>query len=437
MKVVILGGGLASLSLAFFLQEKDFIDKIDILEKDIRIGGLCQSFELNKIVYDIGPHIIFSKDSEILEFLVNLLGENIKKYKRSNKIIHNNTLLQYPFENDLSKLPKDELDYCVNTFIKNPYSQYSPNNMLQFFLKTFGEGITNLFLRPYNEKIWKFDPSFLDLQMVERIPRPYDEDILRSAKGETVDGYLHQLYFYYPKNGGIESIVKEFLLNFNSKTQVHTNQEVIKISKKGNKFLVSSLDQDYPCDKIISTIPIDILTKIYANVPSDIQNASACLKYNSLIIAGVQVKKRPATKDYVYTLANNQIIFHRVSNLDFLGNKYKVLDRTMYLVEITYRKGDRISGLTDEQLIDEITRGLQSVKLILSKQDVIDIQIRKFEYSYVLYDLNHRKNVDRVKTFFQKAGITLHGRFGEFEYLNMDTIVRRSKDLASTFSVSS
>ena len=44
--------------------------------------------------------------------------------------------------------------------------------MIQFFYKIFGEGITRTYLEPYNRKIWKFDPSFMDTQMVERIPKP-------------------------------------------------------------------------------------------------------------------------------------------------------------------------------------------------------------------------------------------------------------------------
>lgn len=70
-------------------------------------------------------------------------------------------------------------------------------------MKTFGEGITNIYLRPYNEKIWNFDPAFMDTQMVERIPKPPKEDIIRSASGETIDGYVHQLYFSYPISSGI------------------------------------------------------------------------------------------------------------------------------------------------------------------------------------------------------------------------------------------
>ena len=67
-------------------------------------------------------------------------------------------------------------------------------------MKTFGEGITRLFLQPYNEKIWKYDSSCLDTQMVERIPKPPKEDVIKSAKGIPTEGYTHQLYFHNRKN---------------------------------------------------------------------------------------------------------------------------------------------------------------------------------------------------------------------------------------------
>ena len=45
----------------------------------------------------------------------------------------------------------------------------------------------------------EFEPSFMDTQMVERIPKPPKIDIINSARGKKTEGYKHQLYFHYPK----------------------------------------------------------------------------------------------------------------------------------------------------------------------------------------------------------------------------------------------
>ena len=100
MKILILGGGIASVSLAKFIQHKKQIKQITILEKDDKIGGLLRSYRINKIFYDVGPHIIFSKNKKILNIILRTLGKNKNSLKRSNKIIYDkNTLIKYPFEN--------------------------------------------------------------------------------------------------------------------------------------------------------------------------------------------------------------------------------------------------------------------------------------------------------------------------------------------------
>ena len=78
----ILGGGIAGLSFASFINNKSII-----LEKNT-IGGLCRSFSFNGIYYDIGPHIIFSKNTEILNHHTSLIKTN--KIRRSNKIYFKN-----------------------------------------------------------------------------------------------------------------------------------------------------------------------------------------------------------------------------------------------------------------------------------------------------------------------------------------------------------
>ena len=107
MKIAILGGGIAAISLASFLQNSRKIKEINIFEKENEIGGLLRSYKIDKIYYDVGPHIIFSRNKEILKKILQVLGRNKIKIRRSNKILYNkNTYIKYPFENELYKLPK-------------------------------------------------------------------------------------------------------------------------------------------------------------------------------------------------------------------------------------------------------------------------------------------------------------------------------------------
>lgn len=432
MNYTILGGGLSAISLAYYLQENKNIDEIHILEKDEVLGGICRTYVKDGIEYDVGPHIIFSKDKEILDLMNNLLGENNEKHRRSNRILHKKRFVQYPFENDLSKLPKEDIDYCVNGFLHNPYENYEAKNMLQFFLKTFGEGITNTYLRPYNEKIWKFDPSFMDTQMVERIPKPPKEDILKSANGETIDGYLHQLYFTYPKQGGTEALIKAFISKLGDKVKIHTDNKVLKVKKQDEKFVVTTSEKEYTCDKIISTMPANEFSHIYEdnNKPQEILDIADNLRYNSIAICIVNVSKDYAGDNYAFMVADKNVKFHRISKLDFMGEHYHKDGTATYMAEITYRKNDLNDKASDEELTQKVIEGLETIGFIDSKDDVNFTDLKRFEYAYVIYDLKHRQNMDAIKEYFAKQGIYLNGRFGSFEYLNMDAIIRQSEKLA-------
>jgi protoporphyrinogen oxidase len=433
MKVGILGGGLSGISLAYFLQNNDGIESIGILEKEHDPGGLCRSFNLNGLFYDIGPHIIFSKDREILDLMINLLGENKNKLKRSNKIYYKKSFIKYPFENELSALPEDDKKYCLNTFLHNPYENIDADNLLRFFLKTFGEGITNLYLKPYNEKIWKLDPSLMDTQIAGRIPKPPKEDIIKSASGIDTEGYLHQLYFFYPAEGGINSLIKAFGDQFNDKVSVIPQSNVVELKRINNKWKIKTDEgrlREY--DLIVSTIPVQSLAKIYQPcIPENIIEAVNGLKYNSIIITVINVKKDNLGENFAVMVPDKNIIFHRVSKLNFLGDCYGTKDNsTNLMVEITFAKDSLLGEMSQIEVEGKIIEGLEKIGFIDNREHINFIETKRFEYAYVIYDLEYKKNMSSIRNYFDNQGIRLCGRFGEFEYLNMDAVIRHAKNLS-------
>lgn len=436
MKTIILGAGLSGLSTAYFLQDKKEIEQITILEKEDRPGGLCRSIRKDGYLYDIGPHILFSKDKEMLELMLSMLEEK-NDLRRSNQILYRGRYVQYPFENDLSKLPEKDLKYCINSFNHNPYENYEADNMIQFFLKTFGEGITNCYLRPYNEKIWKYDPAFMNTSMVDRIPKPTKEEIRRSAAGETVDGYVHQLYFSYPTHRGIESVPNAFLSRLKSeKCTVNTNSEVVSIHKENDLFQVITADGAmYAGEQLISTIPVQALTAAYKNSDEELQHCVDELRYNSIAICFVRTPYDHCGENFTFTIPDREVIFHRISKMDFLGAAYHKDNEATFMVEVTYRKNDRVDLMTDNELRNCISDGMVHIGFAEKADDVDVIDISRQQYAYVIYDLNHAENMEKIRAFYKKQGILLNGRFGNFEYWNMDRILRESFKLSESIKI--
>ncbi len=422
--LVILGGGIAAISLAYFLQNKSHIRKITIIEKERKIGGLLRSFKHNNIFYDVGPHIIFSKHIKTLKIIKDIL-KDYNTLERFNKIILNNNFIEYPIENNLYQMKKNDLNLAFKHFMNNPYEDFDPKNMLQFFLKTFGEGITNLYLAPYNQKIWKFDPSFLDLQMVSRIPKPPVNDIVNSAKGISSTGYKHQKFFYYPKSGGIETLLKAFKNKLNKKVEIFTNFNIDQIDKSSNKWVIKTNRKVVTADKIVSTIPLDNLTKIYSNKNAKIKSYGEELKYNSICIGIFTVSKDYSGNNFAFTIPDKDVIFHRISKLDFLGTNYMHNNGCTYLLEITYNPKTSFN-IKKDQILEKCINGLKRIKFIKSKKEILSHTFKSFSHAYVVYDLNHKKNTNFLKNFFKNESILLHGRFGSYKYLNSDQVIHNS-----------
>jgi protoporphyrinogen oxidase len=421
----ILGGGISALAFSHFYE-----DNVTIIEKEKSLGGLCRSFlDKDGVAWDIGPHITFSKNEEILEFIISLTEMN--KLKRSNQIFYDGRFIKYPFENDLSSLSDKDRDYCLNTFLDNPYENYPSSNMLEFFYETFGEGITRLFLEPYNRKIWKYETSFMDKQMVERIPKPPPEDIIASANGENTEGYLHQLYFHYPKTGGFQSIVDSLEQKIKNKSEIKLNSEILKVDVT-NGINIHTSDDSYKFDKVISTIPIhELLPRLHPKPPTNVTKALEKLIYNSIHITCLKVEGDWLGDNFAITIADQDIMFHRLSKLNFLGENYGQKGYTNIMVETTFRKGLK-EDIEHTELEKRIISDLEKLNLI-DINKIEDIFTNTFKYAYVIYDQNHRQNTDIVLEYLKNINITPLGRFGAFEYINSDKAIELAKELAEEF----
>jgi UDP-galactopyranose mutase len=95
--------------------------------------------------------------------------------------------------------------------------------------------------------------------------------------------------------------------------------------------------------------------------------------------------------------------------------------------EVPYRPGEPVdrSALTERVLDDLVGSG------ILTKSDHILVTgTLVLDPAYVVYDLNHRRSVDAVHSYLLSNNIRPCGRFGEWEYLNMDHALLSGKAAA-------
>lgn len=421
----ILGGGISGIALAAHLGEG-----VEVLEKRARIGGMCGSIIDQGYTFDAaGPHIMFSKNKEVLALMVEALGDNVHQRRRENKIWFKGRMVKYPFENDLASLPKDDNFECIYGYIVNPHANDEPHTLAEWSYKTFGAGISEKYFLPYNRKIWNYDPQKIGLEFVSRIPKPPMEDVLKSSIGIPTEGYLHQLHFYYPIEGGYESVVHAFARRV--KGEIRPGWRVAAIERDGSGWRVTSeTGEERRFDTLVSTMPVHDLLRVWPGAPQAARDAAARLRYNSLINILIGVNE---DRGYPYTavyVPDPAIVFHRLSFPKAFSERCAPEGHSAIMAEITTNEGDGIWEMSDEAVTERALRDLETTGL-LDRSKVVYRRVVRFQYGYPVYDLDYRRNVTELRETIAAAGLHLLGRFGQFDYINSDVCVERALKLAA------
>ncbi|MFA5959873.1 MAG: FAD-dependent oxidoreductase [Tatlockia sp.] len=425
-RLAIIGAGPSGLACGLFLKEK-----VDILESNSHVGGHASSFTQDGFTFDYGPHILFSRDAQILDFIVKSLGQNVSRCRRNNKIAFKDKLLKYPFENDLNALSLDDNFDCIRHFLFNPYKQQfaAPANMKEWFLKTFGEGICRHYLFPYNEKVWNIPVEQLSMSMADRIPHPNPEDILKSSMGYSTEGYLHQLYYFYPKKGGYQAICEAFKTNLAVQYQCHI--EKIQF-KPGEIVLVNQNGTTRSYQQVVSTMPVhELIEKVDCPVPLEIRKAVEQLIVNPMIIVSFALSGVDANQYTAVYFPEAEFLVNRISYPCTFSSENGPPNHFSLQAEITCSADSEVWQQTDAEILAHTKEGLQKRKLLPDDDAILFARIERMDRSYVVYDVAYQENAAKVRDFFESIGIHLLGRFSYFEYINIDMAVDRAIKLAA------
>ena len=435
MKTAILGGGLSGLTLARLLYEKG--TDLVVLEAEPDYGGLCRSCTKDGFTFDNGgSHIIFSRDTEVLSFMRKMIAGNEQENIRNTKIFYKGRYVKYPFENGLSDLPDEDRFFCISEFIRTLVAVEkgdlpAPRTFRDWIYYTFGKGIAECYMVPYNEKIWKYPTHHMSLHWVDgRIPRPPVDDVIKSAIGISTEGYTHQSVFSYPLDGGIEALVKAIARPV--EPFIKTGFRVSSLKKEDGRWLISDGAETIKADRIISTIPVQHLIAALDGVPKEVRRACDALTYNSLVCVNIGI--RGAVPEYSWLYIPDPALgkTNRVSFPSQYSRHVAPGGCSAILAEITFQPGDPVARMSDGELVSEVTGTLVEMGLITLDRIVFSSVMRQ-PFAYVVYDKQYQENIAVVRDYCRTLGIPLVGRFSQFEYLNMDGCIRSVLDFVQSY----
>ncbi|MCO6432074.1 MAG: FAD-dependent oxidoreductase [Deltaproteobacteria bacterium] len=419
-RYLIIGAGPTGLGAAYRLKdlgESDFI----IVDQNDWIGGLAASFvDPNGFTWDIGGHVQFSHYKYFDDAMDAALGKDgWLMHERESWVWMKERFVPYPFQNNIRYLPKEDVWSCLKGLIElQSNAKNKPGNFKEWILSIFGQGIADLFMLPYNYKVWAFPPEEMDYQWIgERVSVIDLKRITENVVMQKDDlSWGPNNLFRFPKFGGTGAIWRS-IGQMIGPDKIQLNSKVSKINLSARRAQLENGDS-ITYDKVISTMPLNLLLNVIEGAAETLKRESSAMKYSSSHIIGVgllgEPKKDLSTKCWMYFPESN-CPFYRVT----LFSKYSpnnVPDITKHFSLMTETSESPQKKVRAESIIAETIDGLLNTGLIHSRDQVCSTWHYVAKYGYPTPFLNRDGLLRKVIPELEKLGVFSRGRFGAWRY---------------------
>lgn len=414
VKNLIIGGGISGLTLAYYLK-KDYL----ILEKESEVGGYCRTIKNPNYIWDYAGHFYHFKTEEMKRLFLSMVEpDEIVTQKKVTKIYYAGKLIDYPFQMNIHQLDKqDFIDCLYDLFFKTEKEEY--DNFLDMLYGKFGKGIVDIFLKPYNEKLYAVDLTKLDKNAMGRFFPYADIDaIIRNFKESNSTSYNDT--FLYLKKGTQYFIDK--LYDSIDKTKVQFNSQVSHIDTK-EKVVTTHSGTKIRYENLISTVPFNtFLSMIDVNTGTLVDD----MYYNRVLVLNLGFDKPSLhykTEHWVY-YPEKELNFYRVGFYNNILNT----DKLSLYVEISYDKNTPID--VDKQLALTL-ENLKKVGITDDSMKLMDKSIVIMDPAYVHISEETESRLDTIKDSLRNQHIYTTGRYGKWTYCSMEDCMVWAKEIAT------
>lgn len=411
MKIAIIGAGVSGLSVARMLNSAH---KIKIFEKSDRAGGLIKcSVENGNLYHRVGGHVFNSKDKNVLNWFWNLFDKEndfIPAQRNVAIALDDEGIIGAPIENHIYQLNESTQLSIIEDFlslIKTPPPV--ADNFDDFLKYCFGETLYQLYFGPYNRKIWRRDLKEIPLFWLDgKLPTPSIKEILHSnfsRNGEGVN-FVHSS-FYYPKKGGSQFIVDTLSKGLN----IVYNAKITEIRRSCEKWVI----ENEIFDKIIFAGNIKDLPDLLKDVDFELDKEEiASLEYHGTTSVLCHIEANPYSWVYMPSVQHES---HRI----ICTGNFSPFNNAPGYNSVTIEFSEPMSK---ESILDNLTKIPFNPQYITHHYE---------EFTYPVQNQQTSQIIQKAKNNMESQGMYLLGRFGEWEYYNMDAAIGAALKLVKQF----
>lgn len=262
--IIIIGGGPTGLGAATRLHQHNHKDWI-LIDGFSEAGGLaCTDITPEGFLFDMGGHVIFSHFDYFDQLLDAAVGKGEDfwaTHERVSYVWMKQRWVPYPFQNNICSLPVEDQINCINGLIEakvtNALAKSSPANFDEWIIRVMGEGIANIFMRPYNFKVWAIPTHLMQCNWLgERVATANVSKVIENViRNKTESGWGPNAVFRFPHQGGTGIIWKKVAELLPKEKQIYG--KMMTNIDPSNKIITLSDGSQMSYNKLLTTIPLD------------------------------------------------------------------------------------------------------------------------------------------------------------------------------------
>lgn len=448
--VLILGAGISGLSLAWKLSGQGL--EVTLIEADKTAGGLAGTFRENGYCMDIGPHSLFSEDTEILNTMLKLFDNTLVAKPRNVKFYYRGKYLDYPltaqsvlFQMGMWSGMRVGLSFMKSKIFSRKIKaiEGEDETVEDWAIRSFGKHLYKTFFKPYTEQFWKMDCTELSSRTIPTHTRMSFTNTLRlllRRKVSSMDSSLierEMLPTYYPDTGFAE--IPERIVDVCRKEGVRILLEsravgVEESEEAGVRVLYESKGErkEVEGSHVVSTIPLTEFVKMLSpSAPEEISVSAGRLDYRALTALGMVTHKQNILNcSYIYVLNRP---YNRITEMNEFSPASSPEDENIVMIEIPCLRESPAWTASKEALFESCIGSLASDGL-LAPGDVKHLLLARAPHAYPIYRKDYAVNLKRILDFLDsRPRLYTLGRNGEFIYMDIDKCMRRAFDFADLF----
>jgi protoporphyrinogen oxidase len=412
--IVVIGAGVSGLGFANWYRERHPGARVLVLEGEAEPGGYCRTVVQDGFVWDYSGHFFHFRDPAIEAWLrARMPGQAIRTVTKRALIRYGDRDIDFPFQKNIHQLPQAELVECLVDLYFRPTGE--PASFLEMLYRRLGRGITEKFLRPYNEKLYATELDTLDPDAMGRFfPHADISDIIGNMRPGRRDGGYNAT-FTYPAGGAIEYV--RALLHDLPGDAVACGERVQAIDLQARE--VVTANRRIRFTRVVSSAPLPALARM-CDVPHD----ATVFTSNKVAVFNLGFDRKGMRDVHWMYFPDRALSFYRVGWYDNIHDG----DRMSLYVEIGAPHGATFDAdaLRARVLADLVRCSIVSDHQLVSHHHVV------LDPAYVHITKASLAETARLRESLARVGIHSVGRYGGWTYCSIEDNLIETRALAAS-----